>query len=200
MNALLTAIVLWLSANFGLPATHELPQVEYAPPSRSKLCDMAGLPRCHSRPEIARLSRTGAKSWRSTWMRKKPFTCLTAGRPITPPTCRFWCMRWFTIFRMSPSRNFSARRSVRNSPMKRSSAGSDCSGTICRAISRSIGSRCCSAPDARIDLWRRGLVLLTVRRGERLQGDMLKNDDTAAFEADPFTPLPVAQLLVRALP
>ena len=29
MNALLTAIALWLSANFGLPATLELPQVEY---------------------------------------------------------------------------------------------------------------------------------------------------------------------------
>ena len=29
MNALLTAMVLWLSANFGLPATFELPHVEY---------------------------------------------------------------------------------------------------------------------------------------------------------------------------
>lgn len=31
MNALLMAIVIWLSANFGLPAAHELPQVEYVP-------------------------------------------------------------------------------------------------------------------------------------------------------------------------
>jgi hypothetical protein len=31
MNALMTAIVIWLSANFGLPAAHELPQVEYVP-------------------------------------------------------------------------------------------------------------------------------------------------------------------------
>jgi hypothetical protein len=31
MNALLMAIVVWLSANFDLPATHVLPQVEYRP-------------------------------------------------------------------------------------------------------------------------------------------------------------------------
>jgi len=31
MNALLTAIVLWLSANFDLPATYEHPKVEFVP-------------------------------------------------------------------------------------------------------------------------------------------------------------------------
>src|SRR5262245_48859226 len=33
MNALLTAIVLWLSANFDLPAINEHPRVEFAPPA-----------------------------------------------------------------------------------------------------------------------------------------------------------------------
>jgi hypothetical protein len=43
MNALLTAIVLWLSANFGLPATHELPQVEYAPAVKIEALRYGGL-------------------------------------------------------------------------------------------------------------------------------------------------------------
>src|SRR5262245_56214702 len=33
MNALLTAIVLWLSANFDLPAIHDHPHIEFAPPA-----------------------------------------------------------------------------------------------------------------------------------------------------------------------
>jgi hypothetical protein len=34
MDALLTAIVLWLSANFDLPAIHQPPRVEFVPPAR----------------------------------------------------------------------------------------------------------------------------------------------------------------------
>jgi len=33
MNALMTAIVLWLAANFGLPPTSEHPRVEFVPPA-----------------------------------------------------------------------------------------------------------------------------------------------------------------------
>jgi len=33
MNALMTAIVLWLAANFDLPATNEHPRVEFVPPA-----------------------------------------------------------------------------------------------------------------------------------------------------------------------
>jgi len=33
MNALMTAIVLWLAANFDLPATSEHPRVEFVPPA-----------------------------------------------------------------------------------------------------------------------------------------------------------------------
>jgi len=44
MNALLTAIVIWLSANFGLPATHELPQVEYVPAVKIAALRYRGLP------------------------------------------------------------------------------------------------------------------------------------------------------------
>jgi hypothetical protein len=33
MDALLTAVVLWLSANFDLPAIHEHPHVEFVPPA-----------------------------------------------------------------------------------------------------------------------------------------------------------------------
>lgn len=34
MDALLTAIVLWLSVNFDLPAIHDHPRVEFVPPAR----------------------------------------------------------------------------------------------------------------------------------------------------------------------
>ena len=34
MEALLTAIVVWLSANFDLPAIHDHPRVEFAPPAK----------------------------------------------------------------------------------------------------------------------------------------------------------------------
>src|SRR5262245_756383 len=34
MEMLLTAIVLWLSSNFGLPASSEHPQIEFVPPSK----------------------------------------------------------------------------------------------------------------------------------------------------------------------
>jgi hypothetical protein len=34
MNALITTIVLWLSANFGLPATQEHPRVEFVRPEK----------------------------------------------------------------------------------------------------------------------------------------------------------------------
>jgi hypothetical protein len=50
MNALLTAIALWLSANFGLPATHDLPHVEHA--SAIKMADLRykGLARLDAQP------------------------------------------------------------------------------------------------------------------------------------------------------
>jgi hypothetical protein len=34
MNMLLTALVLWLSTNFGLPATNDHPRIEYAPAAK----------------------------------------------------------------------------------------------------------------------------------------------------------------------
>jgi hypothetical protein len=34
MNALLTTIVLWLSTNFGLPASYDHPQVEFVPETK----------------------------------------------------------------------------------------------------------------------------------------------------------------------
>ena len=50
MNALLTAIALWLSANFGLPATHDLPRVEHV--SAIKMADLRykGLARLDAQP------------------------------------------------------------------------------------------------------------------------------------------------------
>ena len=50
MNALLTAIALWLSANFGLPATHDLPRVEHV--SAIKMADLRykGLARLEPQP------------------------------------------------------------------------------------------------------------------------------------------------------
>jgi hypothetical protein len=34
MNTLLTAIVLWLASNFGLPAIYDHPRIEFVPPTR----------------------------------------------------------------------------------------------------------------------------------------------------------------------
>jgi len=44
MNALLTAIALWLSANFGLPATHDLPRVEHMAAIKMAELRYKGLP------------------------------------------------------------------------------------------------------------------------------------------------------------
>lgn len=43
MNALLTAIVTWLSINFGLPAVHEHPGIELVPPMRMAALRYRGL-------------------------------------------------------------------------------------------------------------------------------------------------------------
>lgn len=51
MNALLTAIVLWLSANFGLPANYEHPKIEFAPTSKIVALRYQGL--LDAAPQIA---------------------------------------------------------------------------------------------------------------------------------------------------
>jgi hypothetical protein len=43
MNALLTAIVLWLSANFDLPASYDHPNIEFEPASRIAALRYKGL-------------------------------------------------------------------------------------------------------------------------------------------------------------
>jgi hypothetical protein len=43
MNALLTAIVIWLAANFDLPANYEHPQIEHMPPVRMAALRYRGL-------------------------------------------------------------------------------------------------------------------------------------------------------------
>jgi hypothetical protein len=43
MEALLTTIVLWLSVNFGLPATYEHPNIEIAPPAKMATVRFRGL-------------------------------------------------------------------------------------------------------------------------------------------------------------
>ena len=43
MNALMTAIALWLSANFGLPATYDLPRLEYVPAAQIAALRYKGL-------------------------------------------------------------------------------------------------------------------------------------------------------------
>ena len=42
MEALMTAIVLWISANFELPPVHDLPRVEFAPASKIVALRYAG--------------------------------------------------------------------------------------------------------------------------------------------------------------
>ena len=48
MNALLTTIVLWLSVNFGLPANHDHPAIEFAPPARIAALRHGDLANLHS--------------------------------------------------------------------------------------------------------------------------------------------------------
>jgi hypothetical protein len=43
MNGLLTAIALWLSTNFGLPASHDLPELEYVPAAQIAALRYRGL-------------------------------------------------------------------------------------------------------------------------------------------------------------
>ena len=43
MNALMTAIVLWLAANFDLPAINEHPRVEFVPPARITALRYSGI-------------------------------------------------------------------------------------------------------------------------------------------------------------
>ena len=57
MQALLTVIVTWLSINFGLPATHERPRVEFASPAQ-----MAAVR--YSRLAAVRPDRVAAESGR----------------------------------------------------------------------------------------------------------------------------------------
>jgi hypothetical protein len=43
MNTLMTAIVLWLSVNFGMPPTHDYPRVEFVPPATMAALRFRGL-------------------------------------------------------------------------------------------------------------------------------------------------------------
>ena len=61
MNTLLTAIVTWLSINFGLPAVHEHPGIELVPTMRVAALRYRGLVsdrQPHSRRMSLNLSRT----------------------------------------------------------------------------------------------------------------------------------------------
>ena len=57
MNALLTAIALWLSANFGLPATHDLRRVEHM----SAQCELVHIDRlADGGPSVAKFKAGNA--------------------------------------------------------------------------------------------------------------------------------------------
>src|SRR5256885_2858415 len=109
-----------------LPAIHEHPRIEFAPPPKSRLCV---LPTCcpiqkHklSRTIEPRLLNTTPSPYTTT--PREPSICPRAGPAARPPSYPCSFMRWFIIFKMCSGSNTSVHRSVRSLPISLRTAGS----------------------------------------------------------------------------
>ena len=126
-EALLTAMETWVSSQFDLPAIHEHPRIEFAPPAKIASLRFTDL----------LLSDPGAQVETTP---REPSICPKAGPAARRPSYPCSFMRWFIIFKMCSGSNTSVHRSVRSSLMSRRIVGLACSGTVLPTTSRSIHS------------------------------------------------------------
>ena len=130
----------WVSSQFDLPAIHEHPRIEFAPPAKIASCV---LPTCcpvqeHKlrRTIEPRLLNPTPSPYTAT--PREPSICPRAGPARQRPNHPSSSMSWFIIFKMCLRSNTSVHKSVRSLLISRRSAGSACSDTVSRPTSRSI--------------------------------------------------------------
>jgi hypothetical protein len=141
-QALLTEMEAWVSSQFDLPAIHEHPRIEFAPPAKIAPCV---LPTCCPIQEH-KLSRTieprllNTTPSPSTTTPREPSICPRAGPAARRPSYPCSFMSWSIIFKMCLGSNTSVHKSVRSSLTSRRIVGLACSDTVWRMTSRSIHS------------------------------------------------------------
>jgi len=136
MDALLTAIVIWLSTNYGLPATFEHPRIERVPSiematlryknllmSRHREVSVIQDPRKPPLRKCAMLSRF-------TTIKRIRFIFPINGSAVRLPNCPFSFTSWCTTFRTKPVSHLNAQQSAKSLPMKPRTNGWVCSVAI----------------------------------------------------------------------
>ena len=106
MEPLLSAIVTWLSLNFGMPAIHEHPWVQFAAPETMEAVRgsaetvlAAFDDYFEGRPRNAGLV---VKIIPDDTMRAGPSSWTRSGKGRRPRSCRCWSTRWCTTCRTRP--------------------------------------------------------------------------------------------------
>jgi len=105
MQALLTAVITWLSANYSLPANYDLPSIRFAAPEEIALIRYGAFGR-DRRQAAAAYAALGADQQRSIVSvyddRTKTIVLPAGWRGVTPAELSSSCMRLFTTFRTLP--------------------------------------------------------------------------------------------------
>ena len=101
-TALLTAMVLWISANFDFPANYEHPNIKLVPASEITFLRYRAFTAAQQRELLSRQSASAAQTGRREAVAvyddqtSTIFLCRTRGRAIRLRICPFSSTRWST--------------------------------------------------------------------------------------------------------
>src|SRR5262245_58631933 len=116
---LLSAIAVWLSAEFGLSTIQRYPEIAIVPSDVIIRCDTRVY--CHRRPTRWQPAprwrgRKRMTPWRSIRIASKRFIWPKAGAGARPGAFLFWSTKWCIIFRMCWASNMNVRKSGKSWP------------------------------------------------------------------------------------
>ena len=124
MQALLTALITWLSVNHGLPANYDLPAVRFATPKKIAFIRFGALGR--RRVAAYGALRRGQRNSTVSVYEARRGNRAPVGWRATPASCPFSSTSWCAISRIFPVLPTPARRRERRSPTRRRNSGSAC--------------------------------------------------------------------------
>jgi len=153
MDALLTTIVIWLSAQFGLPMNFDHPRIELVPSIELATLSYRSLLSARRREVSAIQNREESVEKKRAVPTR--FICWTHGPAARRLNYRSSFMKWCITFRIRPTLSTNAQRNLKNSPMKHRINGWVSSGVILKVNFSSMASRCLSEPLAQ---WQAGFI------------------------------------------
>ena len=133
MDALLTAIVVWLSTNFGLPANFESPRIRFASSAELNF-PLKGSVGSEAKNKLRQPKAVPILSHSTAWNRR-PSTWRMGGPEKLLLNYPFLSTRWCIIYKMSGNSNLNARRHEKSLHIRRRIAGYICLVMILSGIS-----------------------------------------------------------------